>query len=205
MAGACFSQDRSRQDDNTRTHRHLGATIVKLGQVKARSVWDLLLGGRTGAGYRLGIIVLDCCRSISRGMHVPYAYPSGWSWRRHRFINRPDTREKCAFTTTLPFSLYLAFALSLSLSLSLALFFSFSISFSHRVSLPVSWGRLTDSLLSLLKRSQVNWVIIRRIRLTQHLTMLFRFRSGSLRMRLRITQVRGTLYLNAPDSGRFEF
>lgn len=38
MAGACFSQDRSRRDDNTRTHRHLGATIVKLGQVKARSV-----------------------------------------------------------------------------------------------------------------------------------------------------------------------
>lgn len=38
MVGTCFSQDRSRRDDNTRTHRHLGATIVKLGQVKARSV-----------------------------------------------------------------------------------------------------------------------------------------------------------------------
>jgi len=29
---------RSRRDDNARTHRHLDATIVKLGQVKARSV-----------------------------------------------------------------------------------------------------------------------------------------------------------------------
>lgn len=65
VAGGCFSQARSRRDDNTRTHRHLDATIVKLGQVKARSVWDLLLGGRTGAGYRIGIIVLDRAVGLS--------------------------------------------------------------------------------------------------------------------------------------------
>lgn len=153
MVGVCFSQDRSRRDDNTRTHRHLGATIVKLGQVKVRSVWDLLLGGRTGAGYRLGIIVLDCCRSISRGMRVPYAYPSGWSWRRHRFINRPDTREKCAFTTTLPASLYLAFILPFSLARSIFLFLD-----RCRSRCPLcqfrEGGARPDGLLTLSRRSQ---------------------------------------------------
>lgn len=86
---AGWAVERSHLNDNQRTHRHLDATIVKLAQVKCGS-FENLLEGRTGAGYRLGIIVPDdcfCFGSITR-VHVTVRVPSGWSMRRHRFINR---------------------------------------------------------------------------------------------------------------------
>lgn len=138
-AGACFSQDRSRRDDNTRTHRHLGATIVKLGQVKARSVWDLLLGGRTGAGYRLGIIVLDSAVGLSR---------EGCASRTRILRGGPGDdigsligqipEKNALLRLSLPYTI----SPSLFLSPSLALFFSLSLSIAagHGISL-VSWGR----------------------------------------------------------------
>lgn len=84
MAKGCFSLARSRPDDNGRTHRHLGATIVKLGQVKARFVWEpAAIEGRTGAAYSLGIIVRT---SAPRGFEV---YREGCTYRTRSLRGGP--------------------------------------------------------------------------------------------------------------------
>lgn len=144
MAGACFSQDRSRRDDNTRTHRHLGATIVKLGQVKVRSVWDLLLGGRTGAGYRLGIIVLDSpAVGLSR---EGCAYGT-------RILRGGPGDDIGSLIGQIPEKNALLRLLSLPHSISPSLF-SFSIAASHGVPLCFREGGARMGLLTLPRRSQ---------------------------------------------------
>lgn len=143
VAGGCFSQARSRRDDNTRTHRHLDATIVKLGQVKARSVWDLLLGGRTGAGYRIGIIVLDRAvgLSLARDASRTRVLRGGPGDDIGSLIGQIPEKNALLRLLSLPHSISpLLFVCSLSLPISPSPSSS-RLPRCVTVSLPVSWKR----------------------------------------------------------------
>lgn len=141
VAGGCFSQAWSRRDDNTRTHRHLDATIVKLGQVKTRSVWDLLLGGRTGAGYRIGIIVLDRAvgLSLARDASRTRVLRGGPGDDIGSLIGQIPEKNALLRLLSLPHSISpLLFARSLASNLSP---FPSRLPRCVTVSLPVSWKR----------------------------------------------------------------